>query len=231
MSEKVWARAGVIVYHIDPVTKKCSVLIGKESVFLKDKIEKLQLLNPDTGLPFTQETFSEYQNVKADSANDATQLFNWRAQALSLALMQPVKYDKPRFFSESGIYRVHFRIAKHQNAGIIKGRIDGNESPLRAALRELHEEVGMSVKQVRLTWEYRDNLDYMYSVCVSDITRKELENVIAERNRVSYGEMFDLQFLPLTIKALKRYSVRYNDVSHKALMRFRRKLKNPVIQT
>jgi hypothetical protein len=54
MSEKVWARAGVIVYHIDPTTKKCSVLIGKESVFLKDKIEKLQLLNPDTGLLFTQ---------------------------------------------------------------------------------------------------------------------------------------------------------------------------------
>ena len=228
MSEKrtMWPRAGVIVYHVDPTTQKCSVLVGRESVFLQDTIEGRNLLHPDTGIPFTKETFSEYQNVKAENANGATQLFNWRAQALSLALMQPVKYDKPRFFQSTGIYRVHYRIQKFQNAGIIKGRMDDGESPVRAALRELHEEVGISVKQLWLSWEYKDALDHIYSVKVDDKQRKEMEDVIAERNRVSYGEMFDLQFIPLTQNGLKRYSIRYNDVSHTALKRFKKKSKD-----
>lgn len=233
MSEKrkPWPRSGVLVYHIDPITQKCSVLVGKESIFLQDGIENRNLLHPDTGLPFSKETFSEYQNVTAENANIATQLFNWRAQALSLALMQPIKYDKPRYFQESGIYRVHFRIQKFQNAGIIKGRMDDGESPLRTALRELHEEVGISVKQVRLSWEYKDGMDYMYSANVNDKQRKEIEEVIAERNRVSYGEMFDLQFVPLSQKGLNRYSKRYNDASHKALMRFKKKRKDANLST
>ena len=221
----VHTRAGVIVYHVDPITQTCSVLVGRESMFLQDIIEKRNLLNPDTGVVFTKETFSEYQNVKADNPNTATQLFNWRAQALSLGLMQPVKYDKPRFFQEKGIYRVHFRIQKFQNAGIIKGRMDDGESPVCAALRELHEEVGISVKQLWLSWEYKDALDYIYSVKVNDQQRKEIEEVIAERNRVSYGEMFDLQFVPLTQNGLKRYSIRYNDTSHTALKRFKKNRK------
>jgi 8-oxo-dGTP pyrophosphatase MutT (NUDIX family) len=209
-------RAGIILYYVDNTTKQYHVLIGRESSFLQDRIETEKVLHPETKVPFTRESFSEYQSANTSSIREATEIFNWRAQELSLTLGISVKYDKIRFFPENEVYRVHFRIVKKNNYGIIKGSIEKNETPYCAALRELHEETGISLPKPKISTCYTIDKCIVYVICVDDL-RDKIEGIISTKNRSLYGELFELKFIPLYRTTAKKFSKKSNVLSFNAL--------------
>lgn len=193
--------AGVILYYKDD-KGVYHILVGHESRYVQDGISDMKLRNPETGTLFDAQSFSEYQNVQTNSLTDAMAIFDWRARSLSEIAHQHIRYDKPKYFSDSAMYRTHYRICSNKNVGICKGRREYYDSTLYStALRELTEEAGIRLKKQNVTGMYVYNQydihHTIYMIELTDQQREEAQIKINVRNADYYGELFQLHFLPL----------------------------------
>ena len=109
--------------------------------------------------------------------------------------------------------------------GIFKGGCEGSETPLKAAVREVREELGMDIPGSDLSELPGGNClnCQMFTCDIGARQRETFEKVIEKRHTRRYGELFKISFKPLSAIMADIDNPKidnYNAISTCALKRF-----------
>jgi hypothetical protein len=214
-------KGGCIIYFVD-ADGTIMVLTGKESNYVSD------LTAAPAGAEMPKDwTFARLISYKEEVSGGgitetiAKQKFSERAHDLEKILkIGEIRHDTPEQLSSGG-FHVHYRhLLEDSKKGIFKGGCEGSETPLRAAIRELREELGMDIPGSDLRELPGGNCVncQMFTCDIGARQRIKFEEVIEARHARRYGELFEVSFKPLS--AIMEDIESYNAISSCALRRF-----------
>lgn len=238
-------RGSAIVFTHTDDAGVIHVLRGKESKYLTDDARCNTLTDPVTGAKFTLASFQARQQYTAPAGQALDQAtisakneFTNRAHAIAAANGGfNIRYDTPVTANAAApfSFTVNFRyLAPDAKYGIIKGKREGAEDPRLTAKREFYEEVGVNYNEFafRTTRIGADEIiNHGYKLFNSstnilavgpvtrDVAHGQILAAIANRTLRRYGEMYDLEFVPMdTIMA--DYAS-FNGISKSSITSFR----------
>ena len=214
-------KGGCIIYFID-ADGTIMVLTGKESNYVSD------LTAAPAGAEIPKDwTFKQLIGYKEEVSGGgitetvAKKKFSERALDLEKMLkIGEVRHDTPEEIACGG-FRVHYRhLLDDCRKGVFKGGCEGSETPLRAAIRELREELGMDIPESDLRELPGGNCVNckMFTCDIGARERGNFEKVVEDRHKRRYGELFEVSFKPLS--AIMADIGSYNAISACALTRF-----------
>jgi hypothetical protein len=163
------------------------------------------------------------QEVSGGGITESVAKNKFSERALDLEKMLKIgeiRHDTPEEIS-SGRFRVHYRyLLDDCRKGVFKGGCEGSETPLRAAVRELSEELGMDIPGSDLRELPGGNCVncQMFTCDIGARQRRNFEKVVEDRHKRRYGELFEVSFKPLT--SIMEDIESYNAISACALRRF-----------
>jgi hypothetical protein len=214
-------KGGCIIYFVD-ADGTIMVLTGKESNYVSDLTAAPAGAEIPKGWTFAQ-LISYKQEVSGGGIDEtvAKQKFSERALDLEKMLkIGEIRHDTPEEIS-SGRFRVNYRhLLDDCRKGVFKGGCEGSETPLRAAIRELREELGMDIPGSDLRELPGGNCVncQMFTCDIGARQRRNFEKVVETRHERRYGELFEVSFKPLS--AIMEDIESYNAISACALRRF-----------
>ena len=214
-------KGGCIIYFID-ADGTIMVLTGKESNYVSDLTAAPAGAEIPKDWTFAQ-LISYKQEVSGDRITESVAKNKFTERALDLEKMLKIgeiRHDTPEEIS-SGRFRVHYRhLLDDCRKGVFKGGCEGSETPLRAAIRELREELGMDIPGSDLRELPGGNCVncQMFTCDIGARQRGNFEEVIEARHARRYGELFEVSFKPLS--AIMADIGSYNAISSCALRRF-----------
>ena len=214
-------KGGCIIYFIDE-DGTIMVLTGKESNYVSDLTAAPAGAEIPKDWTFAQ-LISYKQEVSGGGITETVAKKKFTERALDLEKMLKIgeiRHDTPEEIS-SGRFRVHYRhLLDDCRKGVFKGGCEGSETPLRAAIRELREELGMDIPESDLQELPGGNCVNckMFTCDVGARQRGNFEKVIETRHARRYGELFEVSFKPLS--AIMEDIGSYNAISACALRRF-----------
>ena len=214
-------KGGCIIYFVD-ADGTIMVLTGKESNYVSDL--KAAPAGAEIPKDWTFKQLIGYKEEVSGSGIDETfakKKFTERALDLEKMLkIGEIRHDTPEEIS-SGRFRVNYRhLIDDCRKGVFKGGCEESETPLRAAIRELREELGMDIPGSDLR-ELPGGDCFNCQMFTCDIgarQRRNFEEVIEARHARRYGELFEVSFKPLS--AIMADIGSYNAISACALRRF-----------
>ena len=214
-------KGGCIIYFIDE-DGTIMVLTGKESNYVSDLTAAPAGAEIPKDWTFAQ-LISYKQEVSGGGITETVAKKKFTERALDLEKMLKIgeiRHDTPEEIS-SGRFRVNYRhLLDDCRKGVFKGGCEGSETPLRAAIRELREELGMDIPESDLQELPGGNCVNckMFTCDVGARQRGNFEKVIETRHARRYGELFEVSFKPLS--AIMEDIESYNAISTCALRRF-----------
>ena len=229
--ETTATKGGCIIYFVDE-DGIIMILTGKESNYVSDlKAAPAGAIIPDKtpGVKWTFKDFLSDKEVSEDGIDElkAKQEFSKRAQKLEEILkIGEIRHDTPKEISP-GRFRVHYRrLVDDCKYGIFKGGCEGSETPLKATIREVREELGMNIRESKLRELPGGNClsCQMFEYNIEARESKDFEKVVEARHVRRYGELFEISFKPLS--TIMADIDNYNAISACALRRFNT-IKNP----
>lgn len=141
---------GLILWYQHPETDDIEILTGIETHYLTETFDPTQ--------DHTQKLIKLIQNFEhienCSSHKIANQIFKERANFLSNIFQIPISFEsmKPTTQQQQQHYETHFRVIKNQNKpkyGIIKGNVEEKETPFQAMVREMQEEIQISLSGIK----------------------------------------------------------------------------------
>jgi hypothetical protein len=217
-------KGGCIIYFVhDDGT--IMVLTGEESNYVSDLTEAPAGAEIPKGWTFAQ-LISYKEEISGGGITESVAKDKFTQRALDLEKMlkigknKEIRYDTPEEIS-SGRFRVHYRyLLDDCRKGVFKGGCEGSETPLRAAIRELREELGMDIPGSDLRELPGGNClnCQMFTCNIGARQRRNFEKVVEDRHARRYGELFEVSFKPLS--AIMADIESYNAISACALRRF-----------
>jgi ADP-ribose pyrophosphatase YjhB (NUDIX family) len=162
---------GLILWYQHPETDEIEILTGIETHYLTETFDPTQ--------DHTQKLIKCIQNFEhienCSSHKIANQIFKERASFLSNIFQIPISFEsmKPtttttqqqtntkqtntkqtntKQTNNSITYETHFRVIKNQNKpkyGIVKGNVEEKETPFQAMVREMQEEIQISLSGIK----------------------------------------------------------------------------------
>lgn len=214
-------KGGCIIYFVD-ADGTIMVLTGKESNYVSDLTAAPAGAEIPKDWTFAQ-LISYKQEVSGGGITESVAKNKFSERALDLEKMLKIgeiRHDTPEEIS-SGRFRVHYRhLLEDCRKGIFKGGCEGSETPLRAATRELSEELGMDIPGSDLRELPGGNClnCQMFTCDIGARQRGNFEKVVEDRHKRRYGELFEVSFKPLS--AIMADIESYNAISACALRRF-----------
>ena len=141
---------GLILWYQHPETDEIEILTGIETHYLTETFDPTQ--------DHTQKLIKCIQNFEhienCSSHKIANQIFKERASFLSNIFQIPISFEsmKPITQQQHQTYETHFRVIKNQNKpkyGIVKGNVEEKETPFQAMVREMQEEIQISLSGIK----------------------------------------------------------------------------------
>lgn len=147
---------GLILWYQHPETDDIEILTGIETHYLTETFDPTQ--------DHTQKLIKLIQNFEhienCSSHKIANQIFKERANFLSNIFQIPISFESMKAPIQqlqqqnpiNQIYETHFRVIKNQNKpkyGIIKGNVEEKETPFQAMIREMQEEIQISLSGIK----------------------------------------------------------------------------------
>ena len=198
----------------------CNLLTGIESRYCFEK-------DDDSA---RNKKIDECQSFPTDESEQhltlAKQIARQRARDISKTYQIPIHYTQLEY--KDGAYHWNFVVKTNTSSfGIIKGTVEDGEEPKQALVREIQEEVGVTVPEDRLLlcskWkpflrEQLRNIRYqnekdkiiklieknqVYILYISEEEQYEITKKINNRQLLLCGELFNLEFRSITIKKLE----------------------------
>lgn len=184
--------ASIIIWFYDDKLKLPILLTGKESIYVSD----LNKTNPLFKEKF-ETMLREKETFQGTDLMQAKMYFSKGAKELEDGIgMQTIKFDTPILKGDS--YTVNFRyLPETFKRGVIKGGIEGSETPAQAILRETAEELGINIKEKNLVNLGVCEGNQVYSLNIGKESYDFFTKRIKEREIAKSGEVFDLSFKPL----------------------------------
>jgi 8-oxo-dGTP pyrophosphatase MutT (NUDIX family) len=219
--------ASVVFYNKENNGKReMNVLIGKETKFLSNYKEKLaecfglDVIKIETIDPMTRDISAtikrEIRNHFSQEARTLTHFLNRSANSAYLnsrihneeyKIDFPifVVYDEPVIIEKNTVklVKVNYRfLSRGYSYGVVKGGIEGAETAVEAACREIHEELNLRVDPRDLlplktpTTKTLEN-HHIFAYCVKDTESliRVADSMICNEHR---GELVELGFSPLS---------------------------------
>jgi 8-oxo-dGTP pyrophosphatase MutT (NUDIX family) len=138
---------GLILWYQHPETDEIEILTGIETHYLTETFDPTQ--------DHTQKLIKLIQNFEyienCSSHKIANQIFKERASFLSNIFQIPISFESMKPTTQQH-YETHFRVIKNQNKpkyGIIKGNVEEKETPFQAMVREMQEEIQISLSGIK----------------------------------------------------------------------------------
>lgn len=233
MSEVYKGAAGAFYYVTED--KRVYVLVGKESQYVRDYIRIIEhnnneshvMIHPETREPFTVDTIKAYETVLATDINSAHAMFARRARALTRLNHTTVHYDTPVITVDeqnATTYKVNYRMLHSTpiRYGLIKGNRENGERDSRDTLRrELLEEVGIELDRINSKFVTHAYDTAIFYVELSDEHKELFLNTIREKNKDSYGEMYALRFIELSVLE----SMHINAITNHSVIQLKKRFK------
>lgn len=144
---------GLILWYKHPETDEIEILTGIETHYLTETFDPTQ--------DHTQKLIKLIQNYEhienCSSHKIANQIFKERANFLSNIFQIPISFESMKqpiqqHPPHSITYETHFRVIKNQNKpkyGIVKGNVEEKETPFQAMVREMQEEIQISLSGIK----------------------------------------------------------------------------------
>ncbi len=146
---------GLILWYQHPETDEIEILTGIETHYLTETFDPTQ--------DHTQKLIKCIQNFEhienCSSHKIANQIFKERASFLSNIFQIPISFEsmkpitqKQQQQQQHQTYETHFRVIKNQNKpkyGIVKGNVEEKETPFQAMVREMQEEIQISLSGIK----------------------------------------------------------------------------------
>ena len=229
--------AAAIIWFEDETTGEKKILVGKESKWLSDIFaNKTNFTDEDRELLDVMENLitDDINNVKQVCGDFAIELEKYKIKDKNLLRDTRIQYDTPEKTviktnkGDKPGYSIHYRyLPNNFKKGVIKGGYadidgkneDGSNNTKETILREIREEVGMKIKpnEVSLTNINCKGYD-VYSIKIPHTSIQIFEQAIESRKERSSGEVYDLEFAPLS--TIRSELNNYNDKSRCAINNF-----------
>jgi len=139
---------GLILWYQHPETDEIEILTGIETHYLTETFDPTQ--------DHTQKLIKLIQNFEhienCSSHKIANQIFKERASFLSNIFQIPISFESMKPTTQQQHYETHFRVIKNQNKpkyGIVKGNVEEKETPFQAMVREMQEEIQISLSGIK----------------------------------------------------------------------------------
>jgi ADP-ribose pyrophosphatase YjhB (NUDIX family) len=142
---------GLILWYQHPETDEIEILTGIETHYLTETFDPTQ--------DHTQKLIKCIQNFEhienCSSHKIANQIFKERASFLSNIFQIPISFESMKPITQQQqhqTYETHFRVIKNQNKpkyGIVKGNVEEKETPFQAMVREMQEEIQISLSGIK----------------------------------------------------------------------------------
>lgn len=218
--ETTATKGGCIIYFVD-ADGIIMVLTGKESNYVSDLKAAPAGAEIPKGLTFKDFLSDrEVSGVGIDEVK-AKQEFSKRAHELERILkIGEIRHDTPKEIS-SGRFTVKYRrLLPNCKQGIFKGGCEGSETPLKATVREVREELGMNIRESKLSELPGGNCSscQMFTYNIEARESEDFKKVVEARHVRRYGELFQISFKPLS--DIMEDIGSYNSISSCALIRF-----------
>jgi hypothetical protein len=226
-TETTATKGGCIIYFVD-ANGIIMVLTGMESKYVSDLEAAPAGAEIPEGLTFTK--FLSDSEVSESGIDElkAKQEFSKRAHKLEGILkIGEIRHDTPKEIS-SGRFTVKYRcLLPNCKQGIFKGGCEGSEPPLKATVREVREELGMNIRESKLSELPGGNCSscQMFTYNIKASESEDFEKVVQARHVRRYGELFQISFKPLS--DIMRDIGSYNSISSCALKRFNAMMNPP----
>jgi hypothetical protein len=226
-TETTATKGGCIIYFVD-ANGIIMVLTGMESKYVSDLKAAPAGAEIPEGLTFKDFlSDSEVSEAGIDELK-AKQEFSKRAHELERILkIGEIRHDTPKEIS-SGRFTVKYRcLLPNCKQGIFKGGCEGSETPLKATVREVREELGMNIRESKLSELPGGNCSscQMFTYNIKASESEDFEKVVQARHVRRYGELFQISFKPLS--DIMRDIGSYNSISSCALTRFNAMMNPP----
>ena len=198
--------AAIIIWYYDLNIKEPVLLVGKESVYVKDLLENHSFNASLSKLIKESEHFDTSKLPSSINEKDKLQMakdFFSRQSALlesSLGLGR-IQFDTPLETNDG--FSVNYRyLPSTYKRGIIKGKKEsGDLSPLKTIVREISEELGVNVSEkAQAKIEPICDCDgyTVFTLEINKDTRNFFLDIIQKRLKSQTGEIFEFSFKPIT---------------------------------
>jgi len=239
-SDSDYNGAAIILWYFDPAKGAPILLVGKESIYVKDLLVDKKFEQKFGSLLYYSEHFDTSElvglteEVKLQAAKDH---FSIQSDALEREMKKEgmsigrIQFDTP---SKHGhVFTVNYRYLPKTNykRGIIKGRkeVVDLSNPIKTAVREFAEEFGLKIssgeqQKIRQIGQSGSisNGDH-YKLFALEIENSEVFNIfltrIHERTRTKMGELFEFSFK--TIHEIDAQFDQYNSKTKYAVQAFK----------
>jgi len=219
--------AAIIIWYYDLKTNKPVLLVGKESVYVKDLLKNPRFNESFSELIKESEHFDTSQLPSSINEKDKLQaakdFFSRQSALLESRLgLGRIQFDTPHERDDG--FSVNYRyLPSTYNRGIIKGKKEpGDLSPLKTIVREISEELGVNVSE-REQSKIKPICDCNgYQVFTLEINKDTLIfflDRIHNRLKSKTGEIFEFSFKPIT--EIDSNYTQYNSKTKCAINKFK----------
>ena len=219
--------AAIIIWYYDLNIRKPVLLVGKESVYVKDLVEN-PTFNESFGSLITEsEHFDTTQLppyvTEKDKLQAAKDFFSRQSALLETTLgLGRIQFDTP--VETDNEFNVNYRyLPSTYNRGIIKGRKEpGDSSPLKTIVREISEELGVNISE-REQAKIQPICDCdgyaVFTLEINKDARNFFLDRIQKRSKSRSGEIFEFSFKP--ISEIDSNYTQYNSKTKCAINKFK----------
>ena len=160
------------------------ILVGTESTYVSDIYPEVE----------------KHQTTSESDLEKAKYYFFKKTKELEeMYNITRVQYDDPKKIGDS--YHINYRyLTDNPKRGIVKGRMEENEDVKKTIIREVAEEVGVTINKKPQDKIVEHGICDKYFVFSIELDEEDIpffEKRIKERIVKKRGEMFDLRFEPL----------------------------------
>jgi hypothetical protein len=198
--------AAIIIWYYDSNINKPVLLVGKESVYVKDLLENpsfnasfRELINESEHFDTSQLPSSINEKDKLQAAKD---FFSRQSALLERSLgLGRIQFDTPHETDDG--FSVNYRyLPQNYKRGIIKGKKEPVDlSPLKTIVREISEELGVNVserEQSKIQLICDCDKYKVFTLEINKDTRNFFLDRIQKRLKSQTGELFEFSFKPIT---------------------------------
>lgn len=237
-------KAGVVLW-IKGSDDKPKIFIGNESKYISDLAVDPRYLNTISEFLLSttenkhyplKKIFEDYIESQQQLSTNYTTIEQAKNTFVdrSIHLQENLKIGEIRFdtlLNQNANFTVNYRYLPHKHAkrGIVKGNVEGNETPEETAVREVLEETGIIIDPSKLEKFTECKISkpdapekycrfYHYYIGEETSSLPEIQSLLETREREHYGELFKPSFE--TKEAIESFSKDINKTSACALKTF-----------
>jgi inorganic pyrophosphatase len=219
--------AAIIIWYYDSNINEPVLLVGKESVYVKDLLENPRFNASFNELIKESEHFDTSQLPSSINEKDKLQaakdFFSRQSALLESRLgLGRIQFDTPHETDDG--FSVNYRyLPQIYKRGIIKGKKEpGDLSPLKTIVREISEELGVNVserEQSKIQPIYDCDRYQVFTLEIDKNTRNFFLDRIQKRLKSQTGELFEFSFKRIT-EIDSKYT-QYNSKTKCAINKFK----------